>query len=306
MKISSNYNLPKCNIRPYSYSRLNNVSIPVSAKNGVSFKANQNKSRTLVSVLAGASALGITALALIKFHKSHLSKEMKQVQKIFKDIFQKDINASETKKLAKKYKQIIGIQDNEEFCRKLFEQLQIDHNAKVNKLTFLENPDNASGSANFAGMITAPDSNSIIINAFNYKNKRDFFSGLFHEFRHVKQAEIMYRTDKKWFKKFMYEKFVSGGKGRGYKQMLNENNGNVPKTVNQVKRIISKNCEIKWGNLEPFAKNSPEYNHGMQLISGQKSYVASGSAYWENIVEVEAHKDGSLAENLFDLLSGIK
>lgn len=285
--------------------------------------SDSKKDNNLVpKLLLSAIGLGAAIFAFTKLHKTSsinssevLQADLKEVQQLYKDIFKRDINADETKDFVKRYKEIINFKTNDndkEYCEKLIQEICKDRQTKSPKIFRVYNELNEVGPKfSTAGMSTSPDGSYIDIYAFNYKKTQNpaksYFKSLFHESHHVKQDEIIYRTDKEAFLQKLLDKFVDNGNGEMYKNMVAQNNGDKIKTVQEVKQLLEEQTKNHWAGLEPFEKNSAEYQEGLRLIEGMKNYKFFGDCrnndeYKNQIIEKGAYKDGELAEKLFDLL----
>lgn len=278
-----------------------------------------------ISLLIGGLAIAATVLTVMKLRKptqtvsgENLSAEFQEIQKLYKEIFDREINASETKDFVKRYKQIIDSKNqynDKDFCDRILTELCKDRKTKKPKiLRWEDNSENVDPIFKRGGMSTSPDGTYIDIYAFNYKNKnnpaKSYFSSLFHETRHVKQYEIIYRTDKEAFVQTLTDKFIDNGNGIMYQDMLRANGGNKSKTIQEVKQALREQLDCFWGGLTPFEKNSAEYKEGLRLIDGIKNYkfygdCHSNTEYRNQIIEYDAYEDGAKAEKLFDMLTKI-
>lgn len=293
----------------------------------ISTKENKKNNNLGIKLLLGALGIGATIFAFIKLHKTaaikpkeELPAELKEIQQIYKDIFKRDINAEETKNFVQRYKKIIDSKtpDNDrEYCENLLDEICKDRQTKRPKIhSWIKNVTEADPQCVNGGMATAPNGHYLDIYIYNYHKPEIFsipekgmFESLFHETHHVKQDEIVYRTDKEFFLQYLLDKFVSNGEGKMYNEMLRANGGNKEKTLKEIKEIIKQSEEEYWGDLRPFRKNSTEYQEGLKLIEGKKNYKfygdCSGDEYQNQIIEKSAYADGKKAEKLFDLLKQI-
>lgn len=278
----------------------------------------------LLKLMLGGLGIAGAVFAFIKFHKTPLVKEteelssqLKEIQQLYKDIFKRDIDAAQTKNFAQRYKKIIDSKtpDNDrEYCEKLLDELCKDRQTKRPIINdWIEKEADAAPECLNGGMSTAADGTYIDVYLFNYHNnscipipERGLFESLFHETHHVKQDEIIYRTDKEFFLEHLIGKFILNGEGTMYKQMLRTNGGDKVKTFNKVKELLQQKIDCYWGDLTPFEKISAEYQEGLRLIEGKKNYKffgdCTGDEYANQIIEKGAYADGKKAERLFDLL----
>ena len=107
-----------------AYTPLSRTSVPnfrgannlVQQHDTVEISGNENKKNNnlVIKLLLGALGFGAAIFAFVKLHKTstvkpkeELSAELKEIQQIYKDIFNRDINAEETKDFVQRYKKII-------------------------------------------------------------------------------------------------------------------------------------------------------------------------------------------------------
>lgn len=291
-------------------------------------KENKKNKNLGIKLLLGALGVGAAIFAFVKLHKSsatkpkeELSAELKEIQQIYKDIFKRDISAEETKDFVRRYKKIIDSKtpDNDrEYCENLLDEICKDRQTKTPKITrWYKSINEAPPRCERGLMATMPDGRTISVYIYNYYNdpkipipEKGMFETLFHETHHVKQDEIIYRTDKEFCIQHSLDKFIDNGEGAMYKNMLNANNGDKEKTLRELKETMKRELDFHWGSFAPFEKNSAEYQEGLRLIEGKKNYkpfweCASDEEYENQIIEKGAFADGRKAERLFDLLKRI-
>lgn len=291
-------------------------------------KKRKKNNNTVLGLIIGSLSIAGAILAYIKCHKpssvkkvEELSPQLKEIQQIYKDIFRRNISAEETKDFAKRYKTIIDSKtsDNDrEYCEKLLDEISKDRQTKRPEiLRWIENSADADPKCLNGGMATAPDGTYIDIYMFNYRNNsripnkdKGLFESLFHETHHVKQDEIIYRTDREFFLNHLINKFIDNGNGEMYKEILRQNKGDKNKTFNEIKQAISEQIDNYWGSFKPFANDSPEYQEGLKLIEGKRKYKFMGNCrsheeYKNQTIEKGAYSDGEKAEKLFDILKSL-
>ncbi len=289
-------------------------------------ETNKKTPHLALKLIAGGLALGAAIVAAIKLHKTKPTvdttekplSEIEQIQNLYKEIFKREVNTEQAKDFAQRYKTILDTkyENDKMFCNRLIEELCKDRQTKKPRINlFIENSQKADPLCKDAGMATSPDGSYIDIYAYNYKNTENpikgYFKSLFHETHHVKQDEIIYRTDTEAFYQKLMEKYINNGNGKGYKMVLEEQNGDKEKTLSIVEERLRDHMRYYWGGFEPFAKGSAEYKEGQRLIQGAKDYKFYGDCknleeYKNQIIEKDAYADGENAEKLFDLLKSIK
>ena len=286
----------------------------------------QNKtSNTPLKLLVGGLAIGALIFGGIKLHKPAQIKQTEKplsdtekLQNLCQTIFHREMTLDETKDFAKRYKTILEAKyDNDKMlCDRLIEEICKDRQTKKPRINlFLESQNQANPLCINGLMSTAPDGSYIDIYAFNYKNTpnpiKGYFEDLFHETHHVKQNEIIYRTDKDAFLEKLINRVVNNGNGKMYKNVLQTTNGDEAKAMNIIEERLRNQMNYYWGKFEPFAKDSPEYKEGQKLIKGSKEYkffynCKNQEEYEAQIIEKGAYTDGKNAAKIFDLLTSGK
>ena len=138
------------------------------------------------------------------------------------------------------------------------------------------------------------------IGVTNQANRLDSIECIFHEFRHVKQNEIMYKTDRS---RLVTQKVkeLEKSNNQSYQEILHNAKGNKEKArkviKNEVETIYTKN----WGHLKPLSKDSSEYTKGLKYLKNEENRIPAGEHYYEQILEEEAQLVGKSAKKLFEL-----
>lgn len=200
----------------------NNRTSPVMCGSKQPVKTQENKTTTarklgytFAGILAGLSAL-VIAPKMIK------RASLKECQKQFSEIFRREVSASETETLVKRYKELYKIDKPDEFIKKAFEQVKKDYgyeNAKIDcsihfyslKSLFEQLTRNKQL---FRVGETRPINLEMCITVLGRKpeqklksvHKTHILNILFHEFKHLQQYEYCYHKDKnQLFKTFWNE-----------------------------------------------------------------------------------------------------
>ena len=169
--------------------------------NTVPFKAlpvskdAEQKNKKLPAILLTVAAIGIGVFAFFKLRKSDkvfkdsFQKGIDEAQIQLKNIFEKDFGVEETKSFVQKYQELSKISDNKEYYQKLFEQLKKDFSVenKNLELELWEKPLPVKGGV----MNGYTEALTRKIGATAFEERLTTFMNLFHEFRHVKQNELM-------------------------------------------------------------------------------------------------------------------
>lgn len=288
--------------------------------------SSKTSSNIALKIILAGLTIGVGILAGIKICKTRATakitnkplSEIEQIQSLYEAIFHRKIDTEEAHDFVKRYKTILDrkYNDDKALCDRLLEEICKERNTKKPKiLRFFENENEVAPDLLRGCMATSPDGIYIDIYAFNYKNTQNpikrYFEDLFHETHHVKQDEIIYRTDKEKFLQKLIDRFTSDRNKKAYNNLLKEQGGDETKTLNLIKEQLRNQMDRYWGMFEPFAKNSAEYEEGLRLIQGTETYKFFGDCknmeeYQNQIIEKGAHLDGENAGKLFDLLTSIK
>ena len=283
---------------------------------------NNNKPLTLRNTVVGALvgfAIGESYVIINrKINKPSLAK----VAENFSKIFGREISEAEAKILAKKYKNIYKINKTTKFITELNEQVKKDFGYENTDISLIMN--GIKGSFNSGeGTINIYPGNSTFFKRLKYLNKKNIFSTMIHEYTHVKQAEIAYRTDPAAYNNAMttslfnnlYEVRHSKLK-QNVEQYARRNNISIEeaKKIFLEKKISDSTGEhllwmnSVWKDLESFTPNKPEYQKGIDYIDAIKNYARSNDnydKYKENLLEIEARKAGDLADEIFNFISPV-
>ena len=147
--------------------------------------------------------------------KHKLSKpSLEEVQKTFKEIFERDLSNEEINDLISKYKELIKNDNTEDYAKQMIEQLKKDYGIgcvetnvdvkllKDNKLsTYIDHVELGVASP-FGKIDIMPRTNS---NTAIKSIQKEIFSTGFHELKHMKQFADAYRTDPDKFVDAMYK-----------------------------------------------------------------------------------------------------
>lgn len=287
--------------------------------------------------------------------KRKLSKpSFEEIQKCFKEIFEKDLSADEVKSLIKKYKEICKNSNTDDFTKQLIEQLKKNYGIenvkteinvtklKDNKLKTALEQTTFGGTSPLGNIIIKPrTSDDILIRSV----QEDTFTTAFHEVKHMKQFADAYRTNPDKF----VEAILKGAEGhKDYGENLVKEFNN--ELLNQAKEaiqiypelkgmtaeevckswkveaglktdqdiianveknmisIIRKSLDERFGQLERFKPDSPEYKKGMEYIDSYANYTdghVNYKDYRNNLLEKEAWHIGDLAGKIYKYTSSI-
>lgn len=289
----------------------NNLKFPAYKSREIGFRANpQSKEggkekNILPALLLSALATGIGILAYIKCKKSDATfknnyiKSLEEVQINLKNIFGKDFTTEDANSFIQKYKELNKISDNKEYYNKLFEQLKKDFQVE-NKSLYLNlwhEPLKVDGGV-FNGYT---DALTRKISTVNFENRIKTFSNLFHEFKHVKQNELMYKTDSIRLVNIKVAELEKSNNS-SWQNILNNCGGDKNKAREIVQKEVEQVYKEIWGHLKPISKTSEEYKLGLKYLENEANRIPTGEHYYEQVLEKEAQFVEKAAEKLFKLI----
>lgn len=217
--------------------------------------------------LAKKIALGTVSAIMLIYGgvvlKRKLSKpSFEEVQKCFKEIFEKDLSADEVKSLIKKYKEICKNSNTDDFTKQLIEELKKNYgieNVKTEiNVTKLKDNKLKTALAQTELGLTSPLGNIIIKPRTSSDNlirsiQEDTFTTAFHEVKHMKQFSEAYRTNPDKFAEAIL-KTTEEQKDFGENLVKEFNN----KLLNQAKANIQIFPELKGMTAEEICKIAKE------------------------------------------------
>lgn len=291
-------------------------------------------------------AIGITTvLASIYGYKvlhRHLTKpSLEKVAKNFSEIFRRNVPKEEAENIVNRYKNLLEIENTEEFIKKAFEQTKKDYGYEKNpiKLKINKIKDYAgSGDAGWTGESGVLSINVLVdkngkVKNINKRGRKCMLQTIMHEFQHVKQDEIAYRTSRDEIVKAILEKksdqsdYINKIKdilSKKSKIEIEAKKHNI--TVEECKKRfeeILKELEagkysfdtIKFdpktkigldnvfNGYSKFAKGSKEHNLGLKYIENTKNYIKPGTdrkGYEKQILEAEAFETEKKFEEIYN------
>ncbi len=312
---------------------------------GDKIKESSNSEKTGMST--GAKwALGILGTAgavygAVVGHRMLTKPSIEKVAKNFSEIFRRDVSKDEAEKLVKKYEELLNIEDTEEFCKKAFEEVKKDYGyenipitLKINKVKDV----NGAGDAGWDSEIGIININ-LLTDRFtekvfekNRRGRKCELQKIIHEFQHVKQDEIAYRTSRDGIAEAIHEtrgnmqnlkanaQSLLNGKKYKLEQQAKEMNISVEELRKRLECAIKNIDDKKYGNvpfdkdkrivlddffekLPKFDKNSNEYKLGLKYIDSTKNYVKSANnrkGYHSQILENEAENSEKIFEEIYN------
>ena len=291
-------------------------------------------------------ALGILGAAAAAYgcvvgHRMLTKPSIEKVAKNFSEIFRRDVSKDEAEKLVKKYEELLNIEDTEEFCKKAFEEVKKDYGyenipitLKINKVKDV----NGAGDAGWEserGIINInllTDRLSGKVFEKNRRGRKCELQKIIHEFQHVKQDEIAYRTSRDGTAEAIHEtrgnmqkvkeniQNLLNGKKYKLEQKANEMNISVDELRKRLECAIKNIDDKKYGNI-PFDKDkrivlddlfeklpildkdSQEYKLGLKYIENIKNYIRPENdrkGYHSQILEKEAENSEKIFEEIYN------
>lgn len=284
----------------------------LSGKNKIHNNKEKGMSDTMKWLL-GIGGIAATIGAFVIGHKTLTKKpSLETIQQNFSTIFRKDISTEETKNLAKRYKEIFEIKDSEEFTRTLFSQVKKDYGyEKANlplEINYMTGKETLSECLRRrAGGFSSQYCNMVIdlpiIKGGNLSNsyRKDLLDTLYHEFRHMQQTELCYRSN-----------------ASKYLEALEQNSkkcaGNIDKEIESIKAILNSKSELtKYANRTNQSVEKTKEGLEVMLKSLEKRdelalILAGGNSFDKKRVATELErcfKDVPLRENINEFKTDI-
>lgn len=273
--------------QPYADSFVSNTAIQMSPPKQKSFVEKH-----WGKMLLGAGALVVGGiLTKGKLWGKKTPATFEQAQKNLSEIFRKDIPKEEAEAMMKRYQEIYKIEDKDTFIEKLFHQVKKDYGYENSTVALTKY--NSSFRPGINGYQKPGE-----IGILRTRSKKQIFNTMTHEFHHMRQDEIMYRTSP--------EKFTQIDKNRKLEELLNDsefkklhNEGDedfkelLNSHIDKQQKILKKN----FGHLPPYKEGSAEYAQAEKYFEACRSYFkdsAKGNeGYMNNLIEVEAWDIGA-------------
>lgn len=308
-------NVPKIGVQGYNQSSLYQSNDTSSIPNGtnviqqpksdcVSFTSKSKEDKNFVQkhwgkMLLGAIVVGAGVL-LTKGKLWDKPPSFEKVQQNLAEIFgKKNLSKEETEAMLAKYQDIHKIKDKKEFITKLFEQVKSDFGYGDNKNIYLTINDKKSSLLDAlkhkskAGEFY-PGTGELVVYSSGSRHK--IFSRLCHEFTHVKQYDMAFKST--GAKEKLIQKYIENSK-KDFPDISKEDFDVVVKTVKEkVEEIFEARRKI-YGNSLRFEAGSADdilakkyYDAGANYVQIDENY----EKYKNNLLEQEAYHVTSLAE----------
>jgi len=213
-------------------------------------------------------------------------QNLKKLQKIFQDVFlNPDIEIGEAKIMFERYKDILKIEDKEEFVKALFKEVKSNYGFRnsIIQLEFLPPEE-------MIGCIGAADNSFDAVKIRSDLSKEKIFETMHHEFRHHKQNYITFN--------YSPEKYMHALN----KKIETMTDGKVINAWKDVNKLISW-YEERLGEKCSKENVPPRYTlYARQCLHALENYIEAdkdSKEYWNNFNERDARHSASLVVNLF-------
>lgn len=258
---------------------------------------------------------------------------LKRFSKYYSSIFGKKVSEEKAIEKMNLYQKLSYIKEPEEFCKKAFEQIKNDFGYKdINIPLVLDKNIKSDASWNSAECrMSIFCDNSMKLDGLK---KIGIIKYLLHEFRHVKQTELAYRTspdklldamDENYTRRTIgwiieqpdiaqqlikqglvksLEDFQQLFRKMGLKEKVDDKiymNGRKVVFDKERARVM---LDKTFGDLEPLKKGSLKYKKGLRFIEGERTYIPYSideNKYKNGILEKDAFKTGRKWHSIIDL-----
>ena len=313
-------------------------------------KIKNNKDKGMSAGLKALLWIGGTAAAVygaVVGHRAMTKPSLEILQKNFTDIFRREVSKDEAKLLANKYREIMKENDVDSLCRKLFEQVKKDYgyeNANIkldiDRITEEARKNEAGGGWLIGKARVALRPYCREGHKMTYEGKKQILTTLMHEFQHVKQSEIAYRTDAEKYiqilkknralptgdklKKELDEmRRILSDEGR-LKTWARERNQSVEELKKDINKALNdkdysaftnfdeaecrQNLKDLFGKYSKLSPSSDEYKKGLKYLDNEANYInghEDKAGYLEQIMEKEAYAAEEKLKDFYEYIKSI-
>ena len=124
---------------------------------------------------------------------------------------------------------------------------------------------------------------------------------MFHEFKHVKQNELMYKTDSLRLIRAKVAELEKSNNA-SWQNVLSNCGGDKNKARKLIQKEVERVYKENWGHLKPVSKISDEYKLGLKYLENEENRIPAGPDYYKQVLEKEAQFVEKSAEKLFKLI----
>ncbi len=250
---------------------------------------------------------------------------IRTISRCFSSILGKKVSYEDAVDKMNAYQKLSYIKDPKEFCQKAFEQVKsdfgykdIDIPLKFENKTGVNANHNASWNSAYCFMTLYNDFSK----KMNGIRKAEIIEYLIHEFKHVKQTEMSYRTSPEKFLDAMSENFQRRIVGSLLEQPEDSQKlmaQSIGKSLEDFQKMLKElglkekvdytmvldgksqslnrqntkaNLDKTFGSLKPFHTGSVKYQRGLNFIEGERTYILAS-------IDVDKYKKGILEKDAY-------
>ena len=229
-----------------------NLNIPpdtvsFSANRQIQNNGNDTGMSTGMKWLLGLAGTAATIYGCVVAHRAIKKPTIEKVTENLSSIFRRNVTKDEATAIVGKYRDIFKVQNYDEYCTKMFEQVKKDYGyGDINiplKVIYPTGQQPVNGVINCGGwsatgglkLYAKAPKDSII----TQQEKRRIFHTYLHEFQHAKQSEMSYRANPSEYIKALKESY-------------NKDNSKE-KVIQRAKELLNDEAKLK-----AFAENNGE------------------------------------------------
>lgn len=262
----------------------------------------------------------------------------RMLMRCLSSIFSQKLSLEETIKKLNTYQELAKINCTKTFCLKAFKQIKKDFGYKDLDipLKFATQPktNNTSWNAAWNPTTCKVTIYTNLAEKLDGIKKSNIIEYLLHEFRHIRQTEMAYRTSPEKLLNAFEEDFprrlvgttleqpkeilkkVAEGTNKSLKEFQKklkelglQEKVDYKLFINGKEQIFDRaktkeNLDRTFGKLKPFRKNSIKYQYGLNYIKGEATYIPASidrEAYRNGILEKDAFKSGDKWQSIIGI-----
>ena len=220
------------------------------------------------------------------------------------------------------------------FCLKAFNQIKKDFGYKDLNIPLKFAHQHASNNASWNPTQCVVTIYTNLAEKLDGNKKSNIIEYILHEFRHIRQTEMAYRTSpEKLLDAFEedYQRRIVGNILNQPKESLKKMAEDTNKSLEEFQKMLKElglrekvdytmfingkemvfdranakeNLDKTFGKLKPFKENSIKYQHGLNYIKGEATYIPVSidrEAYKNGILEKDAYKSGDKWHSILDI-----
>lgn len=260
-------------------------------------------------ISAGVGILGLVSIYANKLPKEIyrydetvinpiIDKDLTESQKKCKSIFIENFSDDEAKNIAKKYNELLKIDNKEEFIKSTFEELKKDYNIQKLPIKLETNykQEKVLGMQGKAAMNFDEASQQFIIKISSRESKKSILKSLTHELHHVKQVVTGYQASESFDerveirKKYLRDVLLQKNT-KIYDSMISD-------MAKDRERIMSKVLENSGFNINSL-KATSLYDYGLKLLKDSSIYESkTKTSYLSSFREIDAFRSAEMMMKL--------